>query len=259
MITRYLFQMFSHRDARGACLLCAVGALAVVNAQDAQADAFDSIQALDRPAFLALSENLAAATHYKGVTPAESLGILGLDFGVEYSSTRIDEDLFDEASSGDFGAGSVTMPRLHVYKGLPFGIDIGAFVGAVPDSDLTVVGAEFRVTLIEGDVATPAVSVRASYSRTQGITDFDLDNAGLELTLSKGVLMFTPYAGIGIVASTATPSRSLRESTTLEDERFNQEKVFVGLNLNLVGVNLTAEADRTGDFTTYSGKLGIRF
>ena len=45
----------------------------------------------------------------------------------------------------------------------------------------------------------------------------------------------------------------------LAEETFDQEKVFVGANLNLVGLNVTAEADRTGELTSFSAKLGVRF
>ena len=89
----------------------------------------------------------------------------------------------------------------------------------------------------------------------QGIEELDLENAALELTISKGFLMVTPYAGVGLVNSDATPI----DSAVLADESFDQEKVFVGANLNLVGLNVTTEADRTGELTSFSAKLGVRF
>lgn len=233
----------------------ALAAALSLHAGAAAAEAFDTLERLDQAAFVELSESLAAATHYKAVTPAEPLGLLGLDIGVEVSSTEIDRELFDLASDGDYAGGAVIVPRLHVHKGLPFGIDVGAFLGTVPDTDLSLAGGELRLALLEGGVATPAVALRASYSRVQGASELDLDNAALELTISKGVLMFTPYAGVGVVRSEATPL----ESTGLAAESFDQQKVFAGLNVNLVGFNVTAEADRTGEYTTFSAKLGIRF
>jgi len=233
--------------------------LALTSGGAVQADAFDSLGDLDQSSFLDLAEHLAAATHYKGVTPAEPLGVLGFDVGVGLSSTPIDETLFDAASSGDFGAPSLLLPRVSAHKGLPFGIDIGAFVGIVPKSDLRMLGAELRYAILEGGVATPALAVRASYSKGVGLDALDIDNAGLELTISKGFVMFTPYAGAGIVKSNVTPAASGADATTLSKESFQQEKLFVGVNVNLVGLNLTAEADRTGDHTSYSGKIGIRF
>ena len=220
-----------------------------------RAEPFSSLDRLDQTGFLELAETLAAATHYKAVAPAEPLGLLGLDIGVELSATEIDRELFDRASDGDYGADQLFVPRLHVHKGLPFGIDVGAFLGTVPETDLSLVGGELRLALVEGGVATPAVALRASYSRVQGIEELDLENAALELTVSKGFLMVTPYAGVGLVNSDATPL----DSAVLAEETFDQEKVFVGANLNLVGLNVTVEADRTGELTSFSAKLGIRF
>ena len=171
-----------------------------------RAEPFSSLDRLDQTGFLELAEALAAATHYKAVAPAEPLGLLGLDIGVELSATEIDRELFDRASDGDYGADQLFVPRLHVHKGLPFGIDVGAFLGTVPETDLSLVGGELRLALVEGGVATPAVALRASYSRVQGIEELDLENAALELTVSKGFLMVTPTPGSG--SSTATRRRS---------------------------------------------------
>lgn len=238
-------------------LLAAGLALASISAATAaRADAFDTLGALDGSEFRELAENLAAATHYKAVTPAEPLGLIGFDLGLELSSTEIDEELFDRASDGDYGGSDpLLLSRLHLHKGLPFAFDIGAFVGAIPGTDLTVFGAELRYALLEGDVAVPAVAVRGSYSRLGGTDALDLDSLGLELTVSKGFLMLTPYAGAGWVRSEATP----RGTPALDEESFDQTKLFVGLNVNLLSFNIVLEADRTDDYTTLSGKLGLRF
>ena len=60
--------------------------------------------------------------------------------------------------------------------------------------------------------------------------------------------------GIGAIRT----SGSANGVAGLNDESVNQEKVYVGLNINL-GFNFGVEADRTGDFNTYSIKAGLRF
>ena len=232
-------------------------ALAVLSPGEGRADAFETLGRLDQSGFLTLSENLAAATHYKSLAPAETLGVLGFDVGIELSSTETDGALFDLASAGDYGAGSVLLPRLHAHKGLPFGIDIGASIGTIPQAGMTVLGGELRLALVEGGVAMPAIALRGSYSRAQGGSDLTLENAALELSVSKGFLMFTPYAGAGFVHGKA--SLSGEPATLLADESFDQEKFFFGTNVNLVGFNVLAEVDRTGGYTTFSAKVGFRF
>jgi hypothetical protein len=220
----------------------------------ANAASLNSLNALNQAQFLTLSENLAAASHYKAITPAEGLGVLGFDIGLSLSSTEIDDSLFDIASEGDYGLSSLLLPRLHANKGLPFGLDIGATLSAAPDTDIKLLGAELRYAIVEGGVALPAVGLRASYSTLQGVDELDLNSAALELLVSKGFLMFTPYGGVGLVRSTA----SAKDVPGLSDETFTQNKVFAGLNFN-IGFNFAIEADRTDDYTTFSAKAGIRF
>ncbi len=219
-----------------------------------QADSLGALSNLDQEKFEELTENLGAATHYKGVTPAEGLGIIGFDVGIVLSSTDINSELFDEASEGSFDGSAFNLARIQVHKGLPFGLDIGASVAKGIDNDATVLGAELRYSLFDGGVVSPAVGIRASYSQMEGIDDLDVNNAALELSVSKGFLMLTPYAGIGIVRTTADPAAE----TGLEEESVDLEKLYVGLTINL-GVAITLEADQTGDIETYTAKAGIRF
>ena len=45
----------------------------------------------------------------------------------------------------------------------------------------------------------------------------------------------------------------------LAEESFNLKKVFVGVNVNFLLVNLAVEADRTGENNTFGIKAGFRF
>ena len=180
-------------------LLGSLTAMTVLASAAASASSLDSVGALDQSQFRELARNLGAATHYKSVSPSESLGTLGFDIGLRLSSTQIDDNLFDLASDGDFDTAEIFLPSLNLHKGLPFGLDIGASIGTVVGTDTTVLGAELRYALIDGGIATPAIGLRASYSQVNGLDDFDLNNAALELGISKGFLFFTPYAGVGVV------------------------------------------------------------
>lgn len=218
------------------------------------ADSLTSFEALSQAQFESAARNLSAATHYKSIAPAESLGALGFDVGLEVSSTDIDGMLFDQASDGDFKGSELIIPRLHAHKGLPFGFDIGASLSQVPDTEFSIIGGELRYALVEGNTLSPALGIRATYSQVEGASDFDLNSTGIELTISKGFLMLTPYAGAGIVRSTAKP----RDIAGLTSDTYEQTKYYVGATFN-IGFALTAELEQTGDFRTYSAKAGIRF
>ena len=232
---------------------CAAASIMLVGAAPAVA--------LEQNAFRDVAQNLAAATHYKSVSPGESLGLLGFDLSIGLSATSVDDDAaFERASGGEHDDGdSLLQARLSAHKGLPFGIDIGAFVGSLPDQEMTLAGAELRFALVEGGVATPSVALRGSYSRVLDTKADGLDiegsSAAVELSVSKGFLMFTPYAGAGIVYSDFEPSGF----DTLDDESFEQGKLYLGVNVNLLTFNIAVEADRTGDHDTFTGKIGLRF
>jgi len=197
---------------------------------------------------------LGAATHYKSVSPSEPLGSLGFDIGLRVSSTDIDGDLFDLASSGDFDGTELIVPSVSVHKGLILGLDIGASLGVIPGKDATLLGAELRYNIVAGNVAVPSVGIRASHSRMLGDDDLNLNSTALELGISKGILFVTPYAGVGIV-STELDAVNIASLSSTRDE---QRKLFVGATIN-IGVAITLEADQTGDSRSYTAKAGIRF
>ncbi len=230
--------------------------LACLFSSAAQAASFNSLDALSPAQFRSFIQNISAATQYKAIAPAESLGIVGLDVGASVSYTSIEElnDVFDLASSGDFDTPALILPRVSVQKGLLFGFDIGASVSGAPGTDIKVLGAELRYALVEGGVATPAVAVRGSYSVLQGVEELEMNSMGVDLSISKGFVMLTPYAGGGVIRTTATPV----DTVTIGQQIIHELRLFAGVNINL-GTNFVLEADKTGDHTSVNVKAGFRF
>ena len=232
------------------CLL-AIGSL---RPEVVTANSLQTIERLNQEQFEDFTENLSAATQYTSLAPPEALGPLGFDVGLAVSITDIRGSLFDLASDGDFTGSNLIIPRIQVQKGFLFGLDIGASLGAIPDTDATLVGGEVRYSILRGDVVTPTVSIRATHSEVLGLDDYSQRSTGIELGVSKGFLILTPYATIGIVRSKGDPDNI----EGLRSETFNQTKVTIGAVVN-IGVALTAEVANIDDFQTYSAKLGIRF
>lgn len=203
-----------------------------------------------QPEFKAFSEDMGAALSYKAIIPAEPLGITGFDIGLEATSTKM-RNLAQATGSSQT---NLIVPKLHLHKGLPFNFDIGAFYSSAPATNIKFYGGELRYAILEGGVAAPAVAIRGSMTKLTGIEQLALSTRGLDISISKGIAMFTPYAGVGRVWVTSTPNGV----PGLSEETFQQGKVFVGGNLNL-GANLAVEYDKTGSTQSYSVKLGIRF
>lgn len=205
---------------------------------------------LGQPGFKALVEDVGALVSYRAQIPTEALGTTGFDIGVSMTASRLQQmDRYPEAvtgSSNSFYTGAV-----HLHKGLPFGIDIGGFYSQGLDTNVRHHGFELRYALIDGSITTPALGLRASTTKLTNVDNLNIDTKGLDLSISKGFAMFTPYAGVGVVRVNGETG-NLRESTTLN-------KAFVGLGLNLLALNVNIEYDKTGDVPSYSAKLGLRF
>jgi hypothetical protein len=80
------------------------------------------------------------------------------------------------------------------------------FFAATPDSDMKIIGVEACYAILAGGIAEPVVSVRAAATRLSGVTQLEQETRSLELTISKGFLVFTPYAGLGRVWGKASPN-----------------------------------------------------
>ena len=221
----------------------------------AQAANLDYINLLNQSQFLQLSEDFGAALSYKPLQPSEPLGVLGFDIGIAATSTKMENSANYAAAFSDSVPTSLVVPTLRASIGLPFNFDVGVSYGAVPDSNIELLGAELRYAFIAGGTATPAVAVRASYTTLAGIDQLKFSTTAVDLSISKGFAMFTPYAGIGKVWVRSVPEAS----TNLAEENFDLNKLFAGFNMNFAVINIAVEGDKTGDATTYGVKLGWRF
>ena len=233
-------------------------AILVAASLPAAATDLNQIQNLMQDQFRGLSQDLAATLSYKPLTPTAPLGITGFDFGLAATATKIkNSDALSQAGAGEHS--TLAVPSLRLNKGLPFNIDVGAMVGEVPGSNVRVYGGELRYALVPGGAATPAIGVRGSYTKLTGVDQLDFNTRGLDLSISKGFLVFTPYAGIGRVWATSNPKDLTPNPNNLSRESISLNKTFVGLNMNFGLTNLVFEADRTGEDTSYGVKLGFRF
>lgn len=243
-----------HRRLVVAALALAATALPAHAASD-----LDALQNLGQTEFRLLSEDLGAALSYKAVLPAEPLGVTGFDLGLEMTVVNIENSAVLERATSDDAPSSIVIPKLHVHKGLPFGIDIGAFLATVPDSNISLWGAELRYAILKGGTASPALAIRGAYTALTGVDQLEFDTTSVDLSISKGFAFLTPYAGIGKVWVNSTPDASVTSLSGVVGEDFDLTKVFVGLNMNFMFINVALEADKTGDASSYSAKLGWRF
>ena len=200
--------------------------------------------------FKELSKEAGAALAYRNAAPAAPLGITGFDIGAEVSFIDIKkESEYWKAALNNDAPSYLYFPSLRVRKGLPFGIDVGARYSYVPDSNVKLYGFEMSKALLEGTAVTPALGVRASYTKLAGVNDLDLQTVALDANISKGFAIITPYAGAGMVwvdskARGALGDGSLPGGVRLGEEKLWLPRGFAGARLTILPfVKVTGEVE----------------
>ena len=230
-------------------------AAALLAAGTAHAADFNALKLLNQTEFRAFSEDVAAAISYKGMIPSEGLGITGFDVGVSAGVTEVaNRDVLKKAAGGASVPKAVPLAGLRALKGLPWDIDVGVTVLTLPGTNVRATGGELRWAFVSGNTLLPALALRVSGMQLSGVDELKMRSTGVDLSISKGFLFATPYAGIGRVqVSSKAPGAGLK------DESFGQNKVFAGVNLAFVPLALVLEVDKTGEATSYGAKLAIRW
>jgi len=204
--------------------------------------------------FKELSEELSRALNASVSGPAEPLGILGFDVGVDVTTFAID----DNASRWTKVAGDpphlLILPKLHAQKGLPFGVDLSATYTKIPSSNISMVGGGIKWAVVSGNAVLPAIAVRGSYEKLLGISDWNLSTYGVDLSASKGFALVTPYIGVGQIWTKSTATVA-----ALTPESFGATKAFAGLKVSLLLLSFVGEVSVIQGKPLYSGRMGVGF
>jgi hypothetical protein len=206
-----------------------------------------------------LTEELGIALAYRPLAPAEPLGLLGFDVGLEVTTVNINGDssywteVMGDPLSQPTAPSPLAFPRLHLQKGLPFGIDVGFVYAEIPSSNVGLYGGELKWAILKGSLATPAVALRGTYTTLTGVDTLDLSTYGADLSISKGIGPLTPYAGIGRVWINSRSSVA-----GLNDESISTSHYFVGTKLTFLLLSLAVEVD-FAEVPSYGLRVGLGF
>ena len=218
--------------------------------------------------FKKFSRDMGLAISYVPLAPAEPLGdkLPGFDIGVEVTGIKLDTDQQYwkdvEAAMGDTLPSTLPVPKFHAQVGFPFiPIDIGFVYSKVPSTNIKFMGGEIKYAFLEGGVATPAIAVRGAYTKLSGVDDLDLSTKYLDLSISKGIAIFTPYAGYAMVwiDSKDKSTDPAVIALNLQDVSTTEGKGFVGCKITFFPLmNMVVEAD-FAKVSSYSLRLNLSF
>lgn len=209
--------------------------------------------------FKNFAKDFTGALGYKTLTPAEPLGVSGFDIGASYTNSGLNYKLMDKVTTE--GNGSFDTISLHAVKGLPWGIDFGLDYSSVMNSNIETWGGKLSYALIEGGALYPSVSINGNYTQTSGLSAVDFKSMGAEIGVSKGFANLTPYAALGM---TNGELKSLIDNTggagvKLNSESVSMMKYAIGVNINLLTMDVLVGYNQIGEVPSYSLKAGFRF
>ena len=237
-------------------LTLAIGVIATEQQGNATTICSTSCTLSTQSQFHDLTEEAGLAFSYLPAAPAAPLGFPHFEVGAEVSASAIHTKVWDPVFKPNSAPSYLPVPKIRARVGLPFGIDVGASYGYVPELSIETIGGEIKWAAYKGGVIMPAIAIRGTYATLLGVSDVGLQTYGADLSISKGFAIFTPYAGIGQVWMKGKATGSL--AGTFSAENINKTRGFAGLQIGIPLISFVAEA-AFSTINTYTARLSVGF
>jgi len=200
----------------------------------------------------ALSEAIADALAFPNLGPAAASGLTGFEILAAGGGPRVatSSRWWRYGVQGSTTAGLMAGGRAIVRKGLPLRLDVGAQYGTLLGERFW--GVEARWALLEGGVIEPGLAVRGSYSRFEQSDVMEVEVSEVQLVLSKGFTLLTPYVAGGYrrVNSRGYFGDLVPQWWDVEAERWT---AVGGVRLNLLPFRVVGEVKRAHGTSLFVG------
>ncbi len=230
----------------------------------------------DQLKFKGLTREYALALSPGLLAPAETMGINGFQFDLQFSVTSINNDrsYWIDGIQDETPPGSLVVSRIGVRKGLPGSLEVGMSTAYLIESELWMFTVMGKWALHEGMTVVPLdVAVRGTYNTLIGSPEIDLKTIGLDAIVSKsfgvaGVMNVSPYIGYSpiwvyaqsnVIDSTPGTRDNADGDFVFADENQMVHRTTLGVRFIMGLFNLTPEAALASSQQTYSINLGIDF
>ena len=165
--------------------------------------------------------------------------------------------------------------QLRVRKGLPYGLQLGANLTHLYDSNMWAIGAEMNLSLIDGFTNIPDLAIRTSINTVLGNADLGMLIVGTDVVLSKsfgvaGIFALQPWAAYSFAFTHVSthqidvyPTASSIQPDLMLLKQINNtsHRAAFGLRIVVTRISLGFEFLRsfTDDLNVMTGKLGVDF
>lgn len=235
----------------------------------------------DQSAFSNLAREYAFALAPKLLSPAETLGINGFQFGVLYGLSTINSDelYWKRGTEGQDPTGSLHTLALDLRKGLPYSIEVGGQATYLLDSELWAIGASVKWAINEAVEQFPVdIAVRGAVNHMVGSTQMRLTTVSADAILSRsfgvgGVVNIGPYvayspvfgfARSGVIDATPGVNPSVEPSDVMNNFVFGAEDLVIhrfilGVRFVYGVLVFTPEVTLTEGLQQYNVQFGVDF
>jgi len=210
-----------------------------------------NVSGLTNASVESLLRTIAIGADHRSYMPAAPLGtLIGVDVGLDVTGIHIPDEFrqaMQQAGVSSSIPSVIVLPKLSAFKGLPFGIDVGAtYVGYQHNR---ILGAQIQWAFLQGALLAPAMAVRFSQSYVD-LFFMKTRVSKLDWVVSKRLgSLDVPIGGPNGLQANVSGNTS-----------FTSIHAFGGLKLHLSLIKFTAEVDRSFvGLTTFGGKFSFGF
>lgn len=207
--------------------------------------------------------------NFKGLSPANSLGVVGATLGLEGTAGFIGLTSLDGKASTEQ---VVPLARIYAAKGLPLGFDVefslvhSSILKALglidPDFfEVSIYGGGLKYSFLDEDDEDP-VSLAGRLTYTRGAFETAILNMyGTDITVSKKIgfdlLYLTPYVGIGALFSKFLIPLSGNPGNRFLTPQANSLRLVGGLAAKVLFTKVVGEVNYSPETTTASMLLSF--
>ncbi|MEE2757025.1 MAG: hypothetical protein VYA30_10210 [Myxococcota bacterium] len=231
----------------------------------------------DTEAFKLLTKEYALALSPTLMAPAETMGINGFQFNVQFATTTINADrgYWTTGIEDENPPSTLVATRIGIRKGLPGSIEIGMDTSYLFFSELWMFGVMAKWAPHEGMDSVPIdFALRGSFNRLIGSSELVMSTAGLDVVLSKsfglaGVVNLAPYVAYSPLwvfsrSNVIDSTPGTREVNGEGDFVFTEQeqrvdRLTMGSRFITGAFNFTPEVTLSSAQQTYGVNLGADF